>query len=101
MNHRQLVSAAARRFPDLTQRQVEDVLDVLAELWSAALARGHEVMIRDFGTLVVEVQRMRNSGVVQAQIGDSAPEHLMRLYFRFRPTPQLKAAVERQLKEGA
>lgn len=99
MNHRQLVSAAARRFPDLTQRQVEDVLEVLVEVWSTALAHSDEVMIRNLGTLRIEVQQMRNSGVIQAQMGGSAPEHLMRLYFRFRPTAQLKAAVERQLKE--
>ncbi|MBE2270211.1 MAG: HU family DNA-binding protein [Anaerolinea sp.] len=99
MNHRQLVSAAARRFPDLTQRQVEDVLEVLVEVWSTALAHSDEVMIRNLGTLRIEVQQMRNSGVIQAQMGSSSPEHLMRLYFRFRPTAQLKAAVERQLKE--
>jgi len=99
MNHRQVIRQVARRFPDLTQRQVEDVLEVLVEIWHAALTQGHDVMIRDFGTLTVEVQRMQNSGVIQAQMGSSAPEHLMRLYFRFRPTAQLKAAVERQLKE--
>jgi len=101
MNHRQLMSAVARRFPDLTQRQIADVLDVLVEVWRAELAQpGGEVVIRDFGKLTVEVQRMRNAGIVRAHMGGNAPDHLRRLYFRFRPTPGLREEVEQHLKEG-
>jgi len=101
MNHRQLVRAIARRFPDLTQHQLADVLDVLVEVWRAELAQpGGEVVIRDFGTLTIEVQRMRNAGAVRSQMGSTAPDHLTRLYFRFRPTPGLREEVEQHLKEG-
>jgi nucleoid DNA-binding protein len=104
MNHRQLVAAIARRFPDLTQRQIDDVLDVLAELCRAELAQPDgEIIIRNLGRLMVEVQRMRSAGAVRAQMRDrtgSAPDSLIRLYFRFRPTPELRAAVEANLKEG-
>ena len=100
MHHRQVIRQVARRFPDLTQRQIEEVLEVLVEVWRAALAQHDDVVIHDFGTLTVDVQQMRTSGVIQAQMGSSAPEHLSRLYVRFRPSVQLKAAIERALEEA-
>ncbi|MDX2159885.1 MAG: HU family DNA-binding protein [bacterium] len=102
MNHRQLVSAIARRFSDLTQRQIEDVLDILAELCRAELAQpGGEIVIRNLGRLTVEVQRIRNAGAVRAQMGSGAPDNLTRLYFRFRPTSELRHEIEQALKEQA
>jgi nucleoid DNA-binding protein len=101
MNHRQVIREVARRFPDLTQRQIAEVLDVLVEVWRAELGQpGGEVVIRDFGKLIVEVQRMKNSGAVRTQMGSAAPERLTRLYFRFRPTPGLHADIEHLMKEG-
>jgi hypothetical protein len=100
MNHRQLVSAIARRFPDLTQRQIDDVLDVFAELcWSELAQLDGEIIIRNLGRLTVEVQRMRSAGAVRAQMGSAAPDSLTRLYFRFRPTSSLRAEIEAQFKE--
>jgi hypothetical protein len=55
---------------------------------------------RDFGKLIVEVQRMKNSGAVRTQMGSAAPDSLTRLYFRFRPTPGLRADIEHLMKEG-
>jgi len=102
MNHRQLVSTVARHFPDLTQRQIADVLDVLVEVWRAELAQpGGEIVFRDFGKLTVDVQHIRNAGAVRTQMGSTAPDRLTRLYFRFRPTPGLRADIEKHLKEGA
>jgi nucleoid DNA-binding protein len=101
LNHRQVIKQVARRFPDLTQRQIAEVLDVLVEVWRAELAQpGGEVVIRDFGRLIVEVQRMKNSGAVRTQMGSDAPEHLTCLYFRFRPTPGLRADIEQLMKES-
>lgn len=102
MNHRELIATVSRRFPDLTQRQIADVLEVFVEVWRAELSQPDgEIVIRDFGKLTVEVQRMRNAGVIQKQMGSSPPEHLTRLYFRFRPTPGLRTEIERHLKEKA
>jgi nucleoid DNA-binding protein len=101
MNHRAVIRQAAVRFPDLTQRQVEDVLNVLVELWSAALAQGDEIVIRDFGRLTVDVQRLKNSGAVRAQMGTHAPQQLTRLYFRFHPVGSLRRRIEGHLKERA
>lgn len=106
MNHRGLVRAIARRFSDLTQGQIDDVLNVLAEVCWAELSRpGGEIIIRDLGRLTVEAQRMRSAGAVRAQMrqrtGSAAPDSLTRLYFRFRPTPRLRAEIEAQFKEKA
>ena len=102
MNHRQLVSAIARRFPDLTQRQIEEVLGVLVEVWRSELAKvDGDIVIRSFGKLTVEVQRMRNAGAIRQLMGSGAPERLTRLYFRFRPTPSLRDEIERSMKERA
>jgi nucleoid DNA-binding protein len=101
MNHRQVIKQVARRFPDLTQHQIAEVIDVLVEVWRAELAQpGGEVVIRDFGKLTVEVQHMRNAGAVRTQMGSAAPERLTRLYFRFRPTPRLRTDIEQLMKEG-
>ncbi len=99
MNHRQAVQAVAKRFPDLTQHQVEDILAVLVEVWSGALAKSEEVVIRDFGTLGIEVQELRSSGVIRMR--SDAPDKLKRLYFRFRPSPGMRSLVERKVKEQA
>ncbi len=101
MNHREVIKRVARRFPDLTQQQIADVLDVLVEVWSAALAQSDDVVIRDFGRLTVEVQRMKTSGAIQAQMGSGAPERLTRLYFRFYPVGSLRRRIEHDLKERA
>jgi len=101
MSHREVIKQVARRFPDLTQQQIAEVLDVLVEVWRAELAQpSGEVFIRDFGKLTVEVQRMKNGGAVRTQMGSAAPERLTRLYFRFRPTPGLRADIEQLMKEG-
>lgn len=101
MSHREVIKQVARRFPDLTQHQIAEVLEVLVEVWRAQLAQpGGEVVIRDFGKLTVEVQHMRNAGAVRTQMGSDAPDRLTRLYFRFRPTPGLRADIEQLMKEG-
>jgi len=102
LTHRELVATVARRFPDLTQRQIEDVIEVMVEVWRAELAQPDgEIVIRDFGKLTIEVQHMRNEGAVRAQMGSAAPDRLTRLYFRFRPTPGLREEIEQHLKEDA
>ncbi len=101
MNHRAVVKQVAGRFPDLTQQQIAEVLDVLVEVWSAALAQSDDVAIRDFGRLTVEVQHMRNSGAIRAQMGRGASERLTRLYFRFYPVGRLRRRIEGHLKERA
>jgi nucleoid DNA-binding protein len=96
MNHRQLISAAARRFPDLTQRQIDEVLAVLVELWRDELAqRGGAVILRDFGTLSADIQQMRTGGCIRAGRHLTTPPYLKRVYIRLRPTSDFRAALIR------
>ena len=101
MNHREVIRQAARRFPDLTQQQIAEVLDVLVEVWSAALAQSEDVVIRDFGRLTVEIQRMKNGGAIRAHMGGRAPENMTRLYVRFHRVGSLRRWIEGHLKERA
>ena len=94
MTHKASLRAVARRFPELTQRQVEEVLQAFIAVWQQQLEQRERVVIHGFGSLVVEVQHLRAAGAIRH------PARLSRLYFRFRPTNALKAAVERQVKEA-
>jgi len=93
MTHKASIRAVARRFPELTQRQVEEVLQGFIAVWKQQLEQQERVVIHGFGSLVVEVQHLRAAGAIRH------PTRLSRLYFRFRPTQTLKVAVERQVKE--
>jgi len=98
MNHQQTVREISRRLPRLERRDVAEVLDIMAELWLEALAQlGTTVTLGDLGKLVVEVQTIHSSGVIQQRLqkhhGDAAPKTLKRVYVRFRPTAKLRAAI--------
>lgn len=98
MNHRQTISRVARCFPDLTRLQIEEILEVLADVWTEELQRPNgEILLRGFGKLRIEVQQIRAAGVMK-QTGKAT---LRRLYFRFRPTPQLRAAIQTALEEDS
>lgn len=86
MNHRQTVAAIARRLPHRTKRDVEEVLQVLTEIWSDVLTTGsQEVALRGLGKLTLEVQTFRSAGAVQRTVD--------RLYGRFRPSHELRLKV--------
>jgi len=94
MTHKASIHAVARCFPELTQRQIDEVLQAFIVVWQQQLEQQERVVIHGFGSLVVEVQHLRAAGVIRH------PTRLSRLYFRFRPTQALKAAVERHVKEA-
>lgn len=94
MTHKASIRAVARRFPELTQRQVEEVLQAFIVVWQQQLEQRERVVIHGFGSLVVEVQHLRAAGAIRHLT------RLSRLYFRFRPTNALRAAIERQVKEA-
>ena len=89
MTHKASIRAVARRFPDLTQRQVEEVLQAFIAVWQRDLEQGQRVVIHGFGSLIVERQALRTRGVIR--------KPTIRLYIRFRPTQALKT----RLKDGA
>lgn len=94
MTHKASLRAVARRFPELTQHQVEEILQAFIAVWQQQLEQRERVVIHGFGSLVVEVQHLRAAGAI------CQPARISRLYFRFRPTQALKAAVERQVKDA-
>ncbi len=89
MNKRQLVKNIARRLPFTTVRQVEDVLEVAAEVWSDELQSGRQAHIPSIGRLSIEVQALRAAGAIPAK-----GRILRRIYGRFRPAGELRARLE-------
>lgn len=92
MKHRQTIQTIARRLPFTTRRQVEDVLEVLTELWQDELAKCRCVTIPGIGKLSLEIQQMKRGGAMKAH--GSSPA-VRRVYGRFRPS----AVLREKLKE--
>ncbi|HML23759.1 MAG TPA: HU family DNA-binding protein [Aggregatilinea sp.] len=89
MRHREMIAYIASRLPHQTNRDVEDVIDVLIELMQDELMQGETASLPDIGTLSIEVQNVHAAGAVRRQT-------LTRVYGRFRPAGALK---KRALKE--
>jgi nucleoid DNA-binding protein len=88
MIHREVIAEVARRLPHRTQRDVAEVVEVLTEVWLAELVNGRNIIVPDIGRLSIEVQDMKAGGLL-AQHG-----RLRRVYGRFRPTANLKRALQ-------
>jgi nucleoid DNA-binding protein len=95
MRHREVIAYIARRLPHQTQRDVEDVIDVLIELMQGELVRGETVSLPDIGTLSIEVQEMRAGGAV---VRHSQQQTLTRIYGRFRPAGTLKDRLQKEIR---
>ena len=95
MNHRQTVTEISKRLPRLKRRDVDEVLEVMAELWLEELAHpGQTVTVADLGKLLVEVQSFRSGGAVGRRT-------VKRVYVRFRPTEKFRRFVlNADIKEG-
>ncbi len=88
MIHREVIAEVARRLPHRTQRDVVEVVEVLTEVWLKELVAGRSIVILDIGRLSIEVQDMKAGGALN-QYG-----RLCRVYGRFRPTENLKTAIQ-------
>ncbi len=87
MNHHQTITEISKRLPRLKRRDVAEVLEVMAELWTQELAKpGQTVTVADLGKLLVEVQTVRSDGAVGRRI-------LKRVYVRFRPTAKFRQTI--------
>jgi nucleoid DNA-binding protein len=51
MRHREMVAYIARRLPHQTQREVEEVIEVLIELMQDKLVQGETICLPDIGAL--------------------------------------------------
>lgn len=85
---REVIAEVAQRLPHCTQRDVDEVVEVLTEVWLKELLAGESVIVPDIGRLSIEVQALRASGALH-QYGQ-----LHRIYGRFRPTEALKEAIQ-------
>lgn len=92
MNKRQLVKYIAKRLPFTTIRQVEEVLEVAAEVWADELAQPcGQALVPGIGRLSIEVQTIRAAGAVRTTSGT-----VQRIYGRFRPASELLERLEKQ-----
>jgi len=91
MRQREMIAYIARRLPYQTQRDVEEVIDVLIELMQDELAQGETISLPDIGMLSVEVQTIRAAGAVRQQM-------LTRIYGRFRPAEALKDRLQKETR---
>lgn len=96
MRHREMIAYIARRLPHQTQRDVEEVIDVLIELMQDTLVQGESVSLPDIGTLSIEVQEVQAAGAVRQRL--LTQETLTRIYGRFRPTEALKKRVQKETR---
>ena len=94
MRHREVIAHIARRLPHQTQREVEEVIDLLIELLQDKLALGESFSLPDVGMLSIEMQEMFAGGAVARH---SKQKTLTRIYGRFRPAGALK---DRVIKES-
>lgn len=98
MRQRQMIAYIARRLPHQTQRDVEEVIDVLIELMQDELAQGETVSLPDIGTLSIEVQTIRAAGAVRQHFDSHTPENITRIYGRFRPAEALKDRLQKEVR---
>src|SRR5947207_14594501 len=101
MNSRQMVAQITRRLPDLRKQDVQDVLDVLAELWRGELARPDgEIHLTGLGKLYVETHALRSTGIVRQMLiqkyGANAPTLIERRVVRFRPYVALRVLMKQE-----
>ncbi len=104
MNTQQMVNQIARRLPKFRKREVQEVIDVLLEVWCQELAKPDgELHLRGLGTLYVEIHPLRANGVTRQALlrkyGSRAPEHIARRTIRFRPYDALRAVMREETEQ--
>ncbi len=93
MTRSDLVTRLAERFSQLTQRDTEFAVKTILDAMSDALARGHRIEIRGFGSFSINrrPQRMGRNPRSGAQV--VIPEKLVP---HFKPGKALREAVDAQ-----
>ncbi len=91
MTRSDLVTRLADRFPQLTQRDTEFAVKTMLDAMADALARGHRIEIRGFGSFSINrrpprVGRNPRSGA-QVEVSEKLVPH-------FKPGKALREAVD-------
>ena len=104
MNTQQMVNQIARRLPKFRKWEVQEVIDVLLEVWCQELAQPTgELHLRGLGKLYVEIHPLRANGVTRQALlrkyGAKAPESIVRRTIRFRPYDALREAIRQETEQ--
>ncbi len=97
MTRSDLVTLLAERFPQITQKDTEFAVKTILDAMSDALARGHRIEIRGFGSFSVSRRppRMGRNPRTGEQV--PIPEKLVP---HFKPGKALREAVEARGVDG-
>ena len=88
MKQRELIAYIARRLPHQTQRDVQEIIEILSEYWLEKLVTGESIDLPDIGRVYIEIQQFMGAGI-PANCGQ---KH--RVIGRFRPIKTLKEKIK-------
>ena len=91
MTRSDLVARLAERFPQLTQRDTEFAVKTILDAMSDALARGHRIEIRGFGSFSISRRPPRVGRNPRSGEQVTIPEKLVP---HFKPGKALREAVD-------
>jgi len=94
MTRSDLVAELAERFAQLTQRDTEFAVKTILDAMSDALARGHRIEIRGFGSFSINRRPPRVGRNPRSGEQVTIPEKLVP---HFKPGKALREAVDHQL----
>ena len=94
MTRSDLVAELAERFAQLTQRDTEFAVKTILDAMSDALARGHRIEIRGFGSFSINRRPPRLGRNPRSGEQVTIPEKLVP---HFKPGKALREAVDHQL----
>jgi len=94
MTRSDLVAQLAERFAQLTQRDTEFAVKTILDAMSDALARGHRIEIRGFGSFSINRRPPRVGRNPRSGEQVTIPEKLVP---HFKPGKALREAVDQQL----
>jgi integration host factor subunit beta len=94
MTRSDLVTQLAERFAQLTQRDTEFAVKTILDAMSDALARGHRIEIRGFGSFSINRRPPRMGRNPRSGEQVTIPEKLVP---HFKPGKALREAVDREL----
>jgi integration host factor subunit beta len=93
MTRSDLVARLAERFPQLTQRDTEFAVKTILDAMADALARGHRIEIRGFGSFSISRRPPRVGRNPRSGEQVTIPEKLVP---HFKPGKALREAVDAQ-----
>lgn len=98
MTRSDLVARLAERFTQLTQRDTEFAVKTILDAMSDALARGHRIEIRGFGSFSINRRPPRVGRNPRSGAQVVIPEKLVP---HFKPGKALREAVDAQARSSA